>query len=997
MPVQTRSMRRRELEQERTRRSSRLPSSSLNPLSISFVPSQRPGQDTQAYHTERAREAREVASRFGIGRREDTRTLRSSDSVDINAISEILDENVSTLYSRLLNNNDIYNILNQSELLYLRNDTILSNYYQRRLEFNYTIDIVDKFNSLINMINIDKDNITDDNRYDINYYYEINNIITDIINDYKIIDNKTLSTQNNIRDLQLKISNEKVILNNLIRKLYINIESINEIPDNVVSDSQLERKIIYEQFKLILEERLNKLNQIRENHLRILIHYGMEYEDYRNYLKDVIKSAIILSSTLKKLIINIGMLRNSTDTHLKDLIIDDMMTAVEYYMNTINIRNDSERYRVALDLQSAIYYDIDTVIESFDFRNYIRDANEYIRNMAIDSNFIIRQREAAQERLQREIVYISNSQELERRREIIRQEREQQREARRQAREARRLAIIQARASGLPRPSRPSRTSRPSRPSRPSRSSAIIDIKFDNNDFEKNSSVESGFLTTVSEIDNEDYNKFLDNIKEILLKNRIKVKDSSEVKVKDNYRKLLIKYAKLFNKDEPNVNARTIPTIKNYVGNSIISLFVRYMKFDGDMKFNDSSSYYVSNITLIKDDNGVIREYKQNGIDAGGVRRDFITALLTELFEKKIFINRDGTDFYFLNPEFELDDFMKYIIEKKLTGHIRIDDDYFKEGFINDFYKFLGQLLTFILVNDCGLDKKLSSYIISSFLNPSNNYSDDDYVSLMINDFPQDFSTIINLMRDIDNIDFRPSFNDYYLLDETDEYGEEIVKDNAIDYLRKTAKFMMTTSILRKDIEISHGKDYKEIFKRGKKMNSLLIEGIPMALKEEFKNNNFNLTIINSYIKTPDMTDEIISNLISNFRSTMITMHNYRSNVKLQKLTELFVEFVLKNNKGKHTNNKVYFDFIIKLLKFWSGSSLFKERERYKIQLNENLSERHLPQSHTCFFCIDLPNYTGTDNEIGEKLFNKIEMAISNVESGIGLAGGARRKLRSKK
>ena len=993
-------------QEERTR--SQAPSSStpLNPLSSSFVPSQRPGQDTVEYHSRQAREAREVAGRFGITRQERTGTLDNVDNslLALYDVKLVLDTNISTLYSSLLNKDEIYNILTQNQLFYLRNDTIISNYYHRRLEFNYTVDIVEKFNLLTNMINIDKNSITDDNRYDIIYYYEIKNIIADIINDYKIASNKTTWLRNNLRDIQLKISNEKVILNELIRTLYINIESITDIPLERITDNDRERKRIYQEFKAVLEERLGKLNGIREEHIKGLLYYIRNYQTNRINLMKIIKSAIVLSSTFKILIINIGILRNSRDVDIKDLIINDMIEAVEYYMNTINSSNDASGYQISLDLQSSLYNDLDADLEGSDLRNYIRDVNQYIREQSIDSNFAERQREAAQERLTRERIGINNDVELNRRREDLRRQREQARqtrrtiqEARRVAREARRQAIQQLRATRPPRNMRPVTSARGSNRGRVSAPAAQpISIKFEKDDFEKDISVMSGFNTTIAGVEDESYLQFLNDVREKYVNRQFKIKTEAKHKIDDNYKKLSIKYKTLFNLHELHTTG-PFPSIKNYVGNSIISLFTRYMKFGGDMKFNDTSRYYVFNMNLSKDDNNVFSEERQTGIDAGGLRRDFITSLCTELFDKKIFINReDGR--YFLNSDFEPDEFMKYIIKNNFKSNA--DDDYYKDEFITDFYKFLGYLISFILVNNCGLEKYLSSYLTSLFLKNNDSINDIEYVSFMTSDMPTELNMIINLMKIPDQIEYTgAAYNDFYLLDERSDDGEDLNKDNIIDYLKKTATFMMTKSILRKDIEIRTGRDYKEIFEKGEKITNSFIEGIPSALREDFRENNFTETVINSYLKNPDMSSEIINKLINNFKDTMRSSHNYRGNQQIQQLTTLFIEYVLENTKGKHGNEENYHKFIINLLKFWSGSSFYKESERYKIAINAGLSEQHLPQSHTCFFMIDLPSYTGTDQQIGNILFDKIHMAISNVESGIGLAGGgrSRRKTIAKK
>jgi hypothetical protein len=411
------------------------------------------------------------------------------------------------------------------------------------------------------------------------------------------------------------------------------------------------------------------------------------------------------------------------------------------------------------------------------------------------------------------------------------------------------------------------------------------------------------------------------------------------------------------------------------------------------MKFNDNSRYYVTNHTLTRDESNVFSEQQQRGIDAGGLRRDFMTSLTSEFFDKRILINRDGTDKYFLNPEFEPDDFMKYIIKKNIRSS---NDAYFENGFIDDFYEFLGQLLLFVLVNDCGLDKYISSYIIKSFCS-NDELDEDDYVSFMINDFPAEFTATIKSMEKPEEIEyFGTAFNDYYLLDEDSNEGDDLTRDNIIDFIRKTAKFMMTKTILRKDIEIRPGQDFKKIFEKGEKINALLIQGIPTAIREEFKTNKFCPTVINSYIKTPDMNREIIGKLISRFQGTMPTVHNYTGNADLRRLAKLFKEYVLEDKGRKHQNEESYFKFIINLLKFWSASSFYKDEGRYKIAINAGLSNTHLPSSHTCFFTIDLPNYTqisrnATDDEIGNYLFNKVEIAILNVESGIGNVGGGYR------
>ena len=79
-----------------------------------------------------------------------------------------------------------------------------------------------------------------------------------------------------------------------------------------------------------------------------------------------------------------------------------------------------------------------------------------------------------------------------------------------------------------------------------------------------------------------------------------------------------------------------------------------------------------------------------------------------------------------------------------------------------------------------------------------------DYVYFMLNDFPEFATSILNLMSDPDNIEYVCiGFNDYYKL--TDE-DKDIDKDDIEKYLELVSEYMMTTTILRKGVEIPNNK-----------------------------------------------------------------------------------------------------------------------------------------------------------------------------------------------
>ena len=320
---------------------------------------------------------------------------------------------------------------------------------------------------------------------------------------------------------------------------------------------------------------------------------------------------------------------------------------------------------------------------------------------------------------------------------------------------------------------------------------------------------------------------------------------------------------------------------------------------------------------------------------------------------------------------------------------------------MNDFYEYLGLLMSFILVNDCGIEHHLSSYLIANFTKPLSapsavKFTDEDYVYFMLEDCPEHSKTLINLMKTPDQIEYIDiNFNDYHQLSTDDPV---LTNENIIEYIKKTSKYMMTTTILRKGVEIPNNirpSAYNKLVRHGNNIHKCFIKGISPNVRKYFSDKRLTNKIVSSYLILPTMSIEIVNKLKQNFRNSMeqlIRHHTDAVKTKYIRLINIFENHILKSPTSQAAaSNSRYLEFIVKLLRFWSGSSFYKETEKYKIQINTGLTVQHLPQSHTCFFQIDFPDYTGTDDEIGRLLKTKLELAISNVEEGVGLAGGARR------
>jgi hypothetical protein len=974
-------------------------------------------------------------------------------------LRKVLNSKISDLYSKFISDNNIKSIANEEKYSkYLTNNDLLDQYSKdiddyetsdnniiKRLEIKYINDIIEKFNSLIFMIVIDNGFITNENRYDILYLDEIDKILNSIIHDCNLVSNKDKFVFNIVNELDSKIQKEQLILKELIKNTSNKLKIISNFLNTEIykyfnpklrsrtTDISLEiakfkgNKKFLEEFK---ETLVSRYNQIKRGQLIRLIKDNDNYELRRQRLIKIINFAELASKTLKNFIIILGILRNSDNLEVKNLIIDDIIeTSINYnFGRYIEIDETDRYYTREYRRQKNIFEQNENMILEY-YEPYYENVKIYKRDVMDiftlqekreeEIKKMVKDGELNHERIKEEIkikkdkfsdiimglfqyfghIGYTNAEYF--KLEAESEEKEKKIKLRETTiKETKDIKVMPHKKITF-------------------QSGNVIDIKFNVGDFEL------GILNCSLNKDNKYYN-FLNRIKNNLL--RPNIKDQFKKKIKKNYKNLKIKYKLIFDRDKLSIR-ESAENITNIVGNSIISLFVRFMSFEGDMKFNDLKNYFVINYILYKDEQNNFQMERQDGIDTGGLRRDFITALTNELFEKKIFITRDGTNKYFLNPEFEPDENMKYII-KKISGLNDTDfQTYIEDDFINDFYKFLGQLLTFILVNDCGLEKPLSSYILASFCTSKNKgFNNYDYISFIINDFPEEFKGLCYFLQNPQKVnkELLYNYNDLYLLSDVDiQIASNIdncdcsltikeldkinrrcklfcvTSENLDDYIRKIAKFMMTKTVLRKNIDISPDKDYKKISERGEKITSLLISGIPEDIRLELYSNNFCPWVINSYIKNPDMNIEIINILILNFATSMKEIiDDIRNKVKkdqLKKISEIFVNFILKNENSFHKDEENYFKFISNLLKFWSGSSSFKENEKYKIQINSNLSEEHLPQSHTCFFLIDIPNYTGTDIEIGRKMFDKINTAIFNVEAGTGFAGGGMRRKRKNK
>ena len=223
----------------------------------------------------------------------------------------------------------------------------------------------------------------------------------------------------------------------------------------------------------------------------------------------------------------------------------------------------------------------------------------------------------------------------------------------------------------------------------------------------------------------------------------------------------------------------------------------------------------------------------------------------------------------------------------------------------------------------------------------------------MMDDFPVYFKSIFNLLK-INPDAIKESYiglNDYFNLFPDDSV--DLDKTNIQEYLYKCSHFMMTQTILRKDIDnIPSGSNYKAIVDNGKKIHIKFMEGIRTDIRDYISSLHIPLTSVNIYLIIPTITQEIVDKIKANFDRTMTSLIRPGEQCLIN-MKDIFIEYILtykpekyqiSNTSEERVNGKEkFFKFIDNLLRFWSGSSFYKENEYYKIKINNTFLRLRVP------------------------------------------------------
>ena len=217
--------------------------------------------------------------------------------------------------------------------------------------------------------------------------------------------------------------------------------------------------------------------------------------------------------------------------------------------------------------------------------------------------------------------------------------------------------------------------------------------------------------------------------------------------------------------------------------------------------------------------------------------------------------------------------------------------------------------------------------------------------------------------RDIDDIDsVFMSFNDTYNISKsTGNSGAKINKENCIKFLLQQSKHAITKNCFGKE-EVNSSKNMKRRY-------DSLFAGFGNEIKKFLYRKKATIEQLNLLITNEPLTYAILNELANRFvlKIEVSTVPesdpSYDPNAKLteeeknEKVNEMkgYISNIITRRRQGDTE-KVHFEFIKKLLRFWTGINRYYKGIDYKIfyKYGWRINVENLPEAHTCFNQLDI-------------------------------------------
>lgn len=267
-------------------------------------------------------------------------------TIEDDRIKDIIDKkNINiTFNSKSLNREQKSKINNYIN----RNIYLLDNYYYNKLEIKYEIELLEKLKSIIISHNND-----DTNRIDLYLFKILIKILFDTKYDLKTIIKKNYSINIIINEIELKIKDEKILLENLLLSFHKNNE----------------------EFK----SRVEDLNKIDREGLKNLLNNSHYFIYIRECLIKLINSSLILIHTYIIIIINYGLIRfkeNEIKRNYINFLDLELKNAINLFENVKESIIDNNDYNKNLKIQKRYYYNLlNSINKNNSIKSYLFDDN----------------------------------------------------------------------------------------------------------------------------------------------------------------------------------------------------------------------------------------------------------------------------------------------------------------------------------------------------------------------------------------------------------------------------------------------------------------------------------------------------------------------------------------------------------------------------------------------------------------------------------------------
>jgi len=446
-----------------------------------------------------------------------------------------------------------------------------------------------------------------------------------------------------------------------------------------------------------------------------------------------------------------------------------------------------------------------------------------------------------------------------------------------------------------------------------------------------------------------------------------------------------------------------------YQDSALASIIIYYNDLKGqiynkeyrDIFVNDFNKFYV-HIYEIGDK---LKITKKNAIDAGGVKREFITNLYKELFcdeenpKRPFMLPTDNKlNKYYINPNFEPDENFKKVIaayKKKEAKRMKKNPN-FIENFDTEsdyvyIYFIIGKLLCIAVVNEeIGIPNELSTYILAGFINQPKNLNDDDILYFYTREF-HNAQYYVNMIsnyniKTLDSDSVLLSFNDTYIISKGGDI--KITTANFVAFILQQSKHVITKNFLI-DGEVNAAKNMK-------KMYISLFAGFSNQIrkflyKKRVTTEQLSLLITNEQLNKV-LLQELASKIkieievryttdVGTYRGTRMT-----DNEKRERVDELkgYISNIITKKRASETD-KEHYNFIRKLLQFWSGYNYYNKKKDYIISYKYGVGTNvnRLPEAHTCTYTIDIfgcPSILQTPEEREKYIYDKLNFP-ANLET----------------